>query len=99
MLKKLELTVERLYLFYQKLFTSDHDASAFFHQLSLDEQSHAEIIDYQIRIIRKNRGLFKDVEYDIETPAQMISDIEKLVSKREHFEKIRTMAESRGYLV
>ena len=76
MLKNLELKMEKLYARYHRLFSADTNASAVFLVLQAEERSHADLIDYQIRMARRNRALFRDVEFDAGTLNNLIAGIE-----------------------
>lgn len=79
-LKKLELKARDLYEFYNKTFIYDREAAGVFYGMSLDEKSHADMLDYQIRMVRKNRAMFKDVDIDLEEVSSMIGRIGSSVS-------------------
>ncbi len=82
-LKKLELKVQDLYAHYHKLFAADKEISGLFFDLSLEEKTHADLIDYQLRTIRKNRLLFRDVEFDMVPLSQMIAKIDSHLYSKE----------------
>jgi rubrerythrin len=81
-LRKLELRVQDLYTHYHKLFSEDREAAGLFFELSLEEKSHADLIDYQLRIIKKNKLLFSDIEFDMEALNQFIAKIESRISSK-----------------
>jgi rubrerythrin len=84
MLKKLELTVQKLYLFYNTFFLDkDEEAASFFYEISTEEKSHADLIDYELRTIKKNKSLFNDVEFDITPLNDLIAEIESHISSKE----------------
>ena len=83
MLKKVELKLQELYAYYHKLNHSDKKAAGLFYELSLEEKSHADLIDYQLRTIKKNRSLFKDVEFDLESLIQFIARMEDHIISEE----------------
>jgi rubrerythrin len=82
-LRKLELKVRELYEYYYDIFKVDKEASACFFELSLEEKSHADLIDYQLRTVKKNRGMFCDVEFDTQPLNQLIAKIESKTSSKE----------------
>jgi hypothetical protein len=82
-LKKLELKIRDLYEYYRNIFQVDKEASACFFELSLEEKSHADLIDYQLRTVRKNRGMFCDVEFDMQPLNRLIARIESRASSKE----------------
>jgi rubrerythrin len=79
MLRKLELKMENLYGHYHELFFYDTEAAGIFLLLQSEEKSHAGLLDYQIRMARKNRDLFQDVEYDMAPLEHLISRIEEAI--------------------
>ncbi len=79
-LKKFELKIQDLYAYYNRLFDTDKEAAGLFFELGLEEKSHADLIDYQLRTIKKNRSMFTDVEFDIEPLNQLFNKIESQVS-------------------
>ncbi len=83
MLKKLELKMEQLYSHFHQLFFYDPEAAGIFLLLQNDERSHAGLIDYQIRMARKNRDLFQDVEYDAAPLEELISKIDQAIQSAE----------------
>lgn len=83
MLKKLELKMEDLYGHYHRLFFYDAEAAGIFLLLQAEEKSHAGLIDYQIRMARRNRDIFQDVEYDTAPLEHLISGIEEAIKTAE----------------
>lgn len=79
-LKKLEMKAHDLYEYYNRIFLSDREAAGAFYELSLEEKSHADMLDYQIRMVRKNRAMFKDVDIDLGAVVEMIGRIDSSVS-------------------
>lgn len=92
MLKKLELKMEDLYSHYHRLFFYDPEVSGIFLLLQNEEKSHADLIDYQIRMARKNRELFQDVEYDAIPLEHLVASIEKAVQSSEPVSVERAIA-------
>lgn len=78
-IEKLELKISELYQYFHKLFTDEKEAGALFFRLSLDEQSHADLIKYQRRLARQNKNLSKDIEMDISRVDKLISGIDKII--------------------
>jgi rubrerythrin len=79
-LKKLELKAEELYSHYHNLYKEDKEAAGLFFGLSLEERSHADLINYQLRTIKKNKNLFADVEFDDGPLNQWISEIDAQIT-------------------
>lgn len=82
-IKKLELSAQAFYEYYHDVFSADKEASGCFFMLSLEEKSHADLIDYQIRTIRKNKSLFNNVEFDAGVLNQWISKLEAHIASKE----------------
>ncbi len=83
MLKKVELKLQELYTYYHGLSHTDKKVAGLFYELSLEEKSHADLIDYELRTIKKNRSLFKDVEFDLESLIQFLAKIEAQIISEE----------------
>lgn len=79
LLKKLEVRMEELYAGYHHLFFYDTEAAEIFLRLEHEERSHAGLIDFQIRMARKNRDLFRDVAYDAAPLNSLIARIEESI--------------------
>ena len=71
-LKKIESKAQELYAHYHNIFRDDKEAAGFFLEISDEEKSHANIIEYQIRLIRANSKLFCDVEFDVKPVNELI---------------------------
>ena len=82
-LKKLELKMQNLYEFYYNNFPEDKEVAGLFFELSLEEKSHADLIDYQLRTIKKNRSMFNDVDFDIEPLNQFVAKVEAHILSKE----------------
>ena len=82
-LKKLEIKMQDLYEFYHKYFAADIEIAGRFFELSLEEKSHADLIDYQLRTIKKNRSMFNDVDFDIEPLNQFVANLEAHILSKE----------------
>jgi len=62
---KLELMMEQLYKHFEKLFVYESEAAILFQALSIEEKAHADMISYQLRLVRNNLKIFPDISYDI----------------------------------
>ena len=82
-LKKVELKLRDLYEFYHKYFLDDKEVAGFFLELSFEEKSHADLIDYQLRTIKKNRSMFNDVDFDMEPLNQFVAKVEAHILSEE----------------
>ncbi len=76
---KLELKLMDLYNFFSNLFKDDQDASSSFFKLSLDEKQHAELVQYQKRVVRKNPNDFLEISIDINEIREIISKVESIM--------------------
>ena len=75
----LEKKVSELYGRFSELFKDDIEASKFFDHMSKDEISHCDMVAFQIRLVRKNLGLFKEVDIDIDEIETLLSRINKML--------------------
>lgn len=71
-LKKIEIKAQELYSHYHKLFHGDQEAADFFQVISEEEKSHADIIEYQIRLIRADSKSFSEVDFDVKPVNELI---------------------------
>lgn len=78
-IEKVELKISELYKYFNKLFADEKGAAALFFRMSLDEQSHADLIKYQRRLARQNKNLSKDIEMDISRVDKLISEIDNII--------------------
>ncbi len=74
-LKKIEIKAQELYSHYHNIFHEDKEAADFFMVISDEEKSHADIIEYQIRLIRADKKSFSDVEFDVKPVNELIDKI------------------------
>jgi rubrerythrin len=74
-LKKIEIKAQELYSHYRDLFHEDQEAADFFQVISEEEKSHADIIEYQIRLIRADKKSFSDVEFDVKPVNELIDQM------------------------
>ncbi|MEF9426181.1 MAG: hypothetical protein L0956_03045 [Candidatus Mariimomonas ferrooxydans] len=66
LVEKLEESLSNLYDWLSNKFSDNQEARSFFNQLSFEENSHRNLVSYQIRVARQNKDLFADVEADVE---------------------------------
>ena len=64
-LERLETFSMSLYENYSKLFSKDREVSGLFYSLSLNEQSRAELIRYQKRMVMRDPDDFQEVDVDM----------------------------------
>ena len=64
LIEKLEESLSKLYELFSNKFTDDQEAAGFFHKLSVEEDSHRNLVSYQIRVARQNEDIFGDAEVD-----------------------------------
>ena len=81
-LVRLENKVQALYEYYNKLFLDDREAAGLFYTLALDEKYQSDIVAYQVRMVRRNRALFKDVEIDISAVDNTLANIESIMKAK-----------------
>lgn len=75
-IERLELRLSKLYLHFKGSFLNDAEAAGMFEKLSDDEKSHYDLIQYQRRIVRQEREMFKNVDIDIEEIRAITSKVE-----------------------
>jgi rubrerythrin len=78
-LKQFEIKAQELYGHYQGLFQEDKEAAGFFLAISDEEKSHADIIEFQIKLARKNKKLFGDVEFDIKPVSVLVDKMDSQI--------------------
>ncbi|MBI5076042.1 MAG: hypothetical protein HZB62_12860 [Nitrospirae bacterium] len=81
-LMKLELMMERLYKHFEKLFVFESEAVSLFQALSNEEKAHADMISYQLRLVRNNRGIFNDVSYDLAALNSLMAQINGILTAK-----------------
>ena len=73
LLSRLEKKVGELYDHFCNVFGSDEKARELFEQLCLDEDSHNSVVQYQMRIVRKEPGAFGHVSHLPSHPPDTLS--------------------------
>jgi rubrerythrin len=71
-LEEIERSIEAMYLSFSQAFSSDIESAALFREMAEDENEHLAIVQYQRRIILKNKQSFIDVEIDLGEIAEVI---------------------------
>lgn len=67
-LRELEELAAQLYEKFSEYFKEEKEVSFFFYKMHLDEISHKDLINYQLRLIQKSsKDSFKEVDIDIST--------------------------------
>jgi rubrerythrin len=74
-IEELEGKISELYEWLSKLFNDKKEVSSFFARMSLDEKQHKDLAGYQIRVVRKNRSIFPDIEADLSVIEGQLSKI------------------------
>ncbi len=78
-IEKLEQKLAELYAYFNKLFIADKIVSSVFFKMALEEKGHADLVQYQRRIARKNPKLFNEVTIDVEEINRIISDADAII--------------------
>lgn len=81
-LMKLELMMERLYKHFEKLFVYESKAVTLFQALSVEEKAHADMISYQLRLVRNNMNIFNDISYDIAPLNSLLTQIDGILTAK-----------------
>lgn len=76
-IEELEGKVGELYKWLSELFKDEKEVSSFFSGMSSDEKQHRELAAYQIRVVRKNRSMFPDVDVDLKVIEDELSKVGK----------------------
>ncbi len=61
----LEGKISELYEWFSRLFSDNKEVSDFFSKMSGDEKQHKDLVSYQVRLVRKNRSIFSDIDADV----------------------------------
>ncbi len=64
-IEELEGKISELYEWLSKVFDNDKEIKSFFAKMTSDERQHKELAAYQIRVVRKNRSMFSDIDVDL----------------------------------
>ena len=83
-LKKIEIKAQELYSHYHNLFREDQEAADFFQVISEEEKSHADIIEYQIRLIRADSKSFSEVDLDVKPVNDLVDKINVQIRSTRH---------------
>lgn len=75
---ELEKELSALYASWADRFSSDKEASQLFAKMSREEAGHANLIEYQQRIHKKNRQFEKEVKIEPSAIETTIGEIRKL---------------------
>lgn len=78
-IEKLELKLSELYRHCSRLFSDDTVVASLFKKLSEEEQAHYDLVQYQKRLIRKNKELFRDVTIDVAEITQVTGKADSLL--------------------
>ena len=81
-LLSLELKMEQLYKHFEKLFVYESEAALLFQALGIEEKSHADMVSYQLRLVRNNLKIFHDVAYDIAPLNSLITQINDILAAK-----------------
>ena len=77
-IKRIELGLSDLYKWYSELLSSDTEAAFVFKRLSLDEKSHAALVDYGRKIFLQNPKEFGEIELDLEELSVIADKIDSI---------------------
>lgn len=65
-LEDVEQRLAKLYRLLSEKFAEDAEAAFVFYRMSLEEKSHASLVQYQSRLARQNPKLFPAVPFDLD---------------------------------
>ena len=83
LLKELESKVSRLYTHFGHLFAGDKDAAEFFDLLSMDEESYGSVVQYQMRLVKKEPGAFGSVDINERELKALMDFVDNAISSSE----------------
>lgn len=78
-MERLTAKLSELYTHLYSSFSGYRATAGVFFKLSIDEDARHNLIQYQRRVIRKNRHLFGDVDVDLDCMKDTISRIEEFM--------------------
>jgi|GEM_PF-721723 len=78
-IEELEAAMAELYTRYSDRLKEDPEATAFFAGLSQDEKSHQQVVQYQVRLIKRNPKMFSLVNIDMDGVEQALREITLLI--------------------
>ena len=81
-LLRLELMMERLYKHFEKLFVYENEAVLLFQALSIEEKAHADMIRYQLRLVRNNLDIFPDISYNMDPLDSLMTRIDDILAAK-----------------
>lgn len=82
-LVRLELMMQALYVYFEKLFGYESEAAGLFHELSIEEKSHADLLRYQLRVVKNNLNVFSDIPYDLDSLLDLMKQIDGILSSEQ----------------
>lgn len=62
LLDRLESRVSELYSHFHKVFKDDREAAKFFEGLTMDVDSYGSVVQYQLRLVKREPGVFGSVD-------------------------------------
>ena len=72
---KIEMAAGELYRWLSEVLADDKEAASLFFRMSMQEQSHANLINYARRLINLNPGDFGDVSIDLNTVNALLDEL------------------------
>jgi len=82
-LESLERELGLLYLGFAESYASEPSLAEMFGGLSNEENKHADIVNYQLRLFRRNKGQFKDIEVDTTEISRLTEHVRELKNRQE----------------
>lgn len=76
-LEDIENTMADLYEWLSEVFEDDSEASGLFFRMSLQEKSHARLLNYGRKLVRRNPDEFDDVDFDAEVVTSLVSSVDE----------------------
>ena len=83
LLGKVEAKVGQLYTHFGNVFAGDKSAADFFRQLSLDVESTHAVVQYQLRLVKREPGSFGNVDINEQELNSIMEAIDTTISSRQ----------------
>ncbi len=78
-LEQIEMKMMKIYEAFAGCAGDDREAAAFFRGMAREEAAHLEMVQFQLRVIVKDRKQYKDVEADLNEIIQLLVHGDKIL--------------------
>lgn len=80
---EVENRLSRLYAWFAEAYADDAEASALFYRMSRDEKAHAALIEYEKRLVNKERDAVLNIPLTTSQTQEALRRIEEVLSARQ----------------